>query len=133
MAKVPKSPLTDKMRNAAKMAGEGKSYAEISTALNISKGSLSRWFGRTDMRELRSAAMSDYVGRIAPKAYATLEAQLASDNPWVAQGAAREIIRLYNQISGAADQSVLVSFAALPQVGAPKSAETIEGEIVDDA
>lgn len=130
MANLP--PLSEKMKAAAKLGGEGKSYAEIAETLNIGKSTLSKWFKRTDMKELRSASMGEYVGRIAPRAYRTLEAQLDSPNPWVAQGAAREIIRLFNQINGAGDQSVIVSFAALPSVGAPKSAELIEGEVVSE-
>lgn len=133
-----RAPLTVKMELAAKLAATGLSNGAISKQLGVSLATVGRWFERSDMRELRSAALNDVVAAMVPRAYAVLQAQLDSSNPWVAQGAARELIRLYNVAQGAADQSVVVTFGAMPQPGAPAGAaalpdgDTVESGFADD-
>ena len=77
---------------------------------------------------MRDAALAEVVRAMVPRAYAVLHQQLDNKNPWVAQGAAREVIRLYEQQRGAADASVVVSFANMPTPGAPQGAGDLPGD-----
>lgn len=132
------APLTPKMLLAARLAATGLSNAKLAEQLGVNVATVGRWFKRQDMRELRAAALNDVVAAMVPRAYAVLQAQLDDKNPWVAQGAARELIRLYNVAQGAADQSVVVSFGSMPAPGAPAgaaaldAADSIDGEFVDE-
>lgn len=132
-----KAPLTQKMIYAAQLAATGLSNQKLADAVGTSVQTIGRWFKRQDMRDLRAAALNDVVAAMVPRAYAVLQAQLEDKNPWVAQGAARELIRLYNVAQGAADQSVVVSFGNMPQPGAPAGAsalpdsDLVEGDLVE--
>lgn len=134
-----RAPLTQKMTYAAQLAATGRSNQEIAAEVGVNVSTIGRWFKRQDMRELRAAALNDVVAAMVPRAYAVLQTQLDDKNPWVAQGAARELIRLYNVAQGAADQSVVVSFGNMPQPGAPAGAaalpdsDEIESEFAEDA
>ncbi len=117
-----KMPITPKMEMAAHLAASGASKDKIAKELNVDPATVTRWFKRDDMIALRAAELTRFVGTIIPKAYAVLQAQLNNSNPWVAQGAARELIRLYNLQQGQADNSVVVTFGNMPKPGAPGSA-----------
>lgn len=114
--------ITETMRKGALMAAEGKTYAEIAAELNVAKSTVTRWFHREDMQMLRSAELHKVVATLVPRAYAILSRQLDDKNGWLAQSAAREVIRLHQQMQGAADASVLVSFAGMPAPGTPQTA-----------
>lgn len=120
-----KAPLTQKMIYAAQLAATGLSNQKVADEIGTSVQTVGRWFKRQDMRDLRAAALNDVVAAMVPRAYKVLQSQLEHSNPWVAQGAARELIRLYNVAQGAADQSVVVSFGNMPQPGAPKGAAAL--------
>lgn len=115
-------PLTENMSEAASLAALGLGTDAIADQLGVNKSTVSRWFKREDVRTLRAAALAEVIAAMVPKAYAVLNGQLDSSNPWVAQGAARELIRLYNMQVGTADANVVVTFGAMGKPGAPGSA-----------
>lgn len=117
------------MTEAASLAALGLGKDEIARRMGVNPSTVTRWFKREDVRTLRAAALADVIAGMIPKAYAVLQAQLDHSNPWVAQGAARELIRLYNMQQGASDANVVVTFGAMPQPGAPGSA----GALPEDA
>ena len=58
------------------------------------------------------------------KALRLMESQLDSNNPWLAQGAARDILtRLGNQVIGSEEQNVHVVFEGMPELGEPGDEE----------
>lgn len=122
-----KRPINAKMLRAAKLSAMGYSRDLIAKEMGIDGSTVSRWLQREDMRAIRAAELNEVVAAMAPKAYAVLNKQLDDPNPWVAQGAARELIRLYGIQQGQSDSNVVVSFAAMPKPGAPGSAGAIEG------
>ena len=124
----PKNPIGTKEQQAIELAVCGKSYQEIADELGVTRTTVGRWFKREDVQLMRDAAMYEAVRAMVPRAYAVLHRQLDDKNPWVAQGAAREIIRLYDQQRGAADASVVVSFANMPTPGAPQGAGDLPGD-----
>lgn len=114
------------MQEAASLHALGLGKDKIAEKMGVNPSTITRWFKREDVKALSAAALSDVVAGMIPKAYAVLQAQLDHSNPWVAQGAARELIRLYNVQQGAADANVAVVFNAMPRPGAPGTAGQIE-------
>ena len=100
----------------------------IGKELGVDGSAVTRWLQRDDVRALRSAELNNVVAAMAPKAYAVLNKQLDDPNPWVAQGAARELIRLYGIQQGQSDANVVVTFGSMPKPGAPGTAGAIEGK-----
>ena len=125
-------PLTASMSEAASLHALGLGKDKIAEQMGVNPSTITRWFKRDDVKALSAAALADVIAGMVPKAYAVLHAQLDSSNPWVAQGAARELIRLYNMQQGAADSSVVVTFGNMPKPGAPGSAGQISGQADDD-
>ena len=125
-------PLTESMSEAASLAALGLGRDAIAEKMGVNPSTVTRWFKRDDVKALRAAALADVVAGMIPKAYAVLQAQLDSSNPWVAQGAARELIRLFNLQQGANDANVVVTFGNMPRPGAPGSAGQIGGQTTDD-
>jgi hypothetical protein len=128
-AKGALQPLNDNMGEAATLAALGLGRDAIAEKLGVNPSTVTRWFKRDDVKALRTAALADVVAGMIPKAYAVLQAQLEHSNPWVAQGAARELIRLYNLQQGASDANVVVTFGSMPTPGAPGSAGHMAAEL----
>ena len=124
-------PITPRMQEAVKLAAEGKSSQQIADMLKVDRSTISRWFKRDDIKALRLAALSEVVAAMIPRAYAVLNDQLTHSNPWVAQGAARELIRLFNLQQGTADASVVVTFGNMPKPGAPGTAGHMADSLPD--
>lgn len=122
MKKGTQVEITGPMRKAAALSANGLSTQQIADELGVNRSTVSRWFNREDMKAMRNAALTEVVAAMIPRAYAVLNAQLNHSNPWVAQGAARELIRLFNLQQGTADASVVVTFGSMPKPGAPGSA-----------
>lgn len=121
-------PLTSNMSEAASLAALGLGKDKIAEQLGVDPSTVTRWFKRDDVKALRTAALADVIAGMIPKAYAVLEGQLNHSNPWVAQGAARELIRLFNLQQGASDANVVVTFGSMPTPGAPGSAGALPAE-----
>lgn len=128
MKKGTQVEITGPMRKAAALSADGLSTQQIADELGVHRATVSRWFRREDMKAMREAALVEVVSGMIPRAYAVLAAQLNHSNPWVAQGAARELIRLHNLQQGASDANVVVTFGAMPAPGAPGSAGALPAE-----
>ena len=126
MKKGTQVEITGPMRKAAELSAKGLSTYQIAEELGVARSTVGRWFRREDMKAMRTAALSEVIAGMIPRAYAVLQAQLDHSNPWVAQGAARELIRLWNIQLGASDANVVVTFGAMPKPGAPGTAGQIE-------
>lgn len=120
--------LTENMSEAASLAALGLGRDAIAEKLGVNPSTVTRWLKRDDVKALRTAALTEVVAGMIPKAYAVLQAQLDHSNPWVAQGAARELIRLFNLQQGNADASVVVTFGSMPKPGAPGTAGSLPAE-----
>ena len=128
MKKGTQVEITGPMRKAAELSAKGLSTQQVADELGVCRTTVSRWFRREDMKTMRMAALSEVISGMIPRAYAVLNNQLSHSNPWVAQGAARELIRLWNVQQGTADTSVVVTFGSMPQPGAPGSAGSLPAE-----
>ena len=122
LPKGTKVPLSGPMQKAAALAAKGLSTQQIADELGVHRATISRWFQREDIKAIRTAALTEVCQAMLPRAYAVLHNQLNHENPWVAQNAARELIRLHNLQQGQADNNVVVTFGAMPKPGAPASA-----------
>ena len=128
MKKGDKVQPTGRMLQGVKLSAEGLSTQQIADTLGVDRSTVARWFQREDIKALREAALQEVVSGMIPRAYAVLSAQLNHSNPWVAQGAARELIRLHNIQQGNADASVVVTFGNMPKPGAPGTAGSLPAE-----
>lgn len=126
LQKGTKQPITPAMTRAAGLSALGWGRDKIADELGVNPSTVSRWLQRDDVRAIRAAELNNVVAAMVPKAYAVLQAQLDSSNPWVAQGAARELIRLYGVQQGQSDANVVVTFGSMPKPGIPASAGHIE-------
>lgn len=126
MGKVGRIAITIPMQRAAELAALGWGRDKIAEELRVHPSTITRWLQRDDVRAIRAAELNNVVAAMVPKAYAVLQAQLDSSNPWVAQGAARELIRLYGVQQGQSDANVVVTFGSMPKPGIPASAGNIE-------
>lgn len=131
-AKGTMQPLNDNMSEAASLAALGLGRDAIAEKLGVNPSTVTRWLKRDDVKALRNAALVEVVAAMIPKAYAVLQAQLDHSNPWVAQGAARELIRLFNLQQGTADASFVVTFGNMPKPGAPGSAGHMADSLPDN-
>lgn len=129
MGKVGRIAMTVPMQKAAELAALGWGRDKIAAELRVHPSTVTRWLQRDDVRGVRAAELNNIVAAMVPKAYAVLQAQLDNSNPWVAQGAARELIRLYGVQQGQSDASVVVTFGNMPKPGAPGSAGGIPADV----
>ena len=54
------------------------------------------------------------------RALARIDQQIDDSNPWIAQGAAREVLQRYGPaIMGEDDQTVTVKIEGMPEIGTP--------------
>lgn len=119
-------PMTQEMELAAEMSAGGMDAKSIGKKLGVSGETVKSWLKRDDVIAVRNNELNRYVSKMLPKAYKVLEKQLDDKNPWVAQNAAREIIRLHQLQQGISDSNVIVTFASMNVPGAPGGAGGIE-------
>lgn len=123
LPKGTRAPLSGPMQKAAALSAKGLSTQQIADELGVNRATISRWFQRDDIKAIRMAALTEVCQAMLPRAYAVLHNQLNHDNPWVAQNAARELIRLHNLQQGQSDNNVVVTFGSMPTPGTPRSAD----------
>lgn len=111
--------MTNKMRAAAVLCGQGYSNEQIAEELDVTVNTVREWMRRDDVVALVGNATATYLQAIQGRAAKRLVDQVSDQNPWVAQNAAREVIRLAQQAQGIAQNTVNVSFAGMPEPGMP--------------
>lgn len=120
-------PITEKasqkMKQVAEMNASGMSQTEISRELSVPQSTVSVWLHRPEVMELRNEHLKSMIQTMVSKAYAVLSMQLEDDNPWIRQGAAREIIRIAERQAEVDEHTIEVEFVNMQAPGTPKSAE----------
>ena len=107
------------MRTAAIMTAAGREPADIAAALHVTEDTVRGWLRRDDIISIVSSAVAQSAQLAAGAAQAVLTAQLRDASPWVAQGAAREILRQAAAAQGVAAAQVQVIVPGMPTPGAP--------------
>lgn len=115
--------VTPKMRSAAIMAAGGASADVIAGTLGVQAATVKGWLQRDDVIALINEAVGRAAQLAAPQAQQVLIKQLSDGNAWVAQSAAREVLRQAAQAAGTAAATVTVQFGAMPMPGVPDASE----------
>ncbi len=119
MSRRTSGQLTAAMRTAAIMTAAGRDPAEIADTLHVTEDTVRGWLRRDDVISIVSAAVAQSAQLAAGAAQAVLAAQLRDASPWVAQGAAREILRQAAAAQGVAAAQVQVIIPGMPTPGSP--------------
>ena len=85
--------ITAPMRSAAIMAAGGASADAIAAQLGVPVSRVQAWLRRDDIVALINGAVAQAAQLAAPYAQQVLIRQLDDPSPWVAQAAAREVLR----------------------------------------
>lgn len=111
------------MRSAAIMAAGGASADTIAAQLGAPVSRVKGWLRRDDVIALINDAVAQAAQLAAPYAQQVLIRQLDDGNPWVAQSAAREVLRQAQMAASTAEATVTVQFGAMPAPGLPSGAQ----------
>ena len=108
---------------AAEMIAAGEKLKDVADILKVSKSTLHRWIKEPAVIELyRSMICGKGYERYA-RAMQKLDDQIDNSNPWVAQGAARDIAnRLHETVTGEASREVVIKVEGMPDLGMPEAA-----------
>lgn len=117
------SGITAPMRSAAIMAAGGASADTIAAQLGAPVSRVKGWLRRDDVIALINDAVAQAAQLAAPYAQQVLIRQLDDGNPWVAQSAAREVLRQAQMAASTAAATVTVQFGAMPAPGLPSGAQ----------
>lgn len=117
---------------AAQMIADGHTLDDIIMVLwGVSKQSdratyergyrkLKKWQADEAFQKLHSAILKESVMPLVGRAVNRIGKQIDDPNPWVAQGAAREVLsRFGGGIMGEDDKSITIRVEGMPQIGTP--------------
>ena len=117
---------------AAQLLADGKSYADIILVLwGVTRESdynayqkgyrkLKRWLADERFQRLHAAVLKESVVPLVGKAVSKIGEQIDHSNPWIAQGAAREVLSRFGAgITGEDDKSITIHVEGMPQIGVP--------------
>ena len=137
MARTPRRPSDVMARRVAELAAEGKSLTEIGACVSVSTETVGRWLRQGDVAALYREKLNAELLPLSARALDALAKQLESSNPWVVQGAARQILTQYSEvITGEAASGLVVQVIGAPSVGMPdhgRPALDVTPQLVEDA
>lgn len=117
---------------AAQLLADGKSYADIILCLwgatresdynAYQKGyrKLKRWLADEGFQRMHATILKESVTPLVGRAVQRIGEQIDHSNPWVAQGAAREVLsRFGGALSDGDDKSITIKVEGMPVIGVP--------------
>lgn len=128
--------MNGKQHIAASMEAQGKSddeillvcFGEAKSAVekNRQKRQLKKWRDLDEYQDAYRKTVRAIAGSVYGKALAKICEQIDSDNPWVAQNAAREVLSRYGDIlMGKEDKSITVKIDGMPTLGTPEDNDAL--------
>lgn len=124
--------LTAPQAQAARLMAEGKRAGEIvlilfgvtqesdRNAYRRGMAKLRKWQALPGFAECYRAIVREIAMPSYGRALARIDQQIDDSNPWIAQGAAREVLQRYGPaIMGEDDQTVTVKIEGMPEIGTP--------------
>lgn len=121
--------VSDKMR-AAYLVAAGMPYKEVAEVVKFSEAAVKNWFSEPNveaeyLRLVRADIYPDYA-----RAKAKLNSQLDSNNEWVSQNAARDIVGRTEKfvLKPAERQEIVVRLVGAPELGVPDAGDEDEPE-----
>lgn len=124
MSVKPKNKV--KSIKAAQMLAEGVELKTIAAELNVSYNTARNWARDPDVLEEYRKCLKEMVAPMFAKSFRALAKQLDCEKqPWLVQGAAREIMSRFGAgIMGDDDKDVVVRFESgqtMPAIGVPQA------------
>ena len=114
------------------MVAHGASFREAAETLHVGLGTISKWFNEPEVQEEYRQRVRGAAFGIYSKAVQVLMEQLDHGNPWVRQGAARELLgRFGDQATGIDSREVLIRVEGAPDIGLPAATGDVTGYIDD--
>lgn len=117
---------------AAQLLADGKSYADIILCLwGVTRESdynayqkgyrkLKRWLADEGFQRMHATILKESVTPLVGRAVQRIGEQIDHSNPWVAQGAAREVLsRFGGSVLGDDDKSITIKVEGMPTIGVP--------------
>lgn len=142
MARKSKNPadlgLNAKQRTAADLLAKGRDedqvvyalygarpqYPEEKAAYTRGLRELRRWMRLPAFQELYRARVMSTALPMYGKALQTIQAQMDSENAWIAQGAAREVLtRFGDVVMGTDSKETVIRIEGMPTIGTPDAEE----------
>ena len=142
MARKSKNPtdlgLNAKQKTAADLLAKGRDedqvvyaiygarpqYSEEKAAYTRGLRELRRWMRLPAFQELYRARVMSVALPMYGKALQTIQTQMDSENAWIAQGAAREVLtRFGDVVMGADSKEVTIRVEGMPTIGTPDAGE----------
>ena len=112
------------------MVANGASFREAAETLHVGLGTISKWFNEPEVQEEYRQRVRGAAFGIYSKAVQVLMEQLDHGNPWVRQGAARELMnRFSDQATGIDSREVLIRVEGAPDIGLPEATGDATGYI----
>lgn len=149
MARKSKNPtdlgLNAKQRTAADLLAKGRDEDQVVYALYGARSQyeserpaytrglreLRRWMRLPAFQELYRARVMAAAMPMYGKALQTIKAQMDSENAWIAQGAAREVLtRFGDTVMGTDSKEVTIRISGMPTIGVPDADDQY---LLDDA
>ena len=110
------------------MVANGASFRETADTLHVNVSTVARWFNEPEVQEEYRQRVRGAAFGIYSKAVQVLMEQLDHGNPWVRQGAARELMnRFSDQATGIDSREVLIRVEGAPDIGLPEATGNATG------
>lgn len=132
-----KSKLTAQALQAAQLMADGHKIKDIITAVfgvtyesdnaawQRGRRKLAKWQDDPAWQEAYNNCVRRAVAPLVGRAVSRIDKQIDDDNPWIAQGAAREVLsRFGSGIMGEDDKSITIKVEGMPQIGVPGQDES---------
>lgn len=148
MARKSKNPvslgLSAKQRTAADLLAKGRDedqvvytlygarseYPEERPAYTKGLRELRRWMRLPAFQELYRARVLSVAMPMYGKALQTIKSQMDSDNAWIAQGAAREVLsRFGDAVMGTESNETVIKIEGMPTIGEPTQDTLADADI----
>ena len=105
------------------MIAAGEKIKDIADVLGCAPTTVSKWLKEPDVLAIYREKLNQFSFEHYARAIKILATQLESNSPWVAQGAAREIVnRLHDAVTGEASKEVVIRIEGMPDIGLPAPA-----------
>lgn len=116
--------MTRAMADAAGLLAAGMKTKEIAKELDLKESTILTWMKREDFESYFRALLNSSGRMRYARALKVLEKQLDDKNPWVAQGAARDLAtRFEKAVTGIDNNKITVTLEGIPELGTPDNEE----------
>ena len=98
----------------------GVSYESDNAAWQRGRRKLAKWQADPEWQKYYQSLVRESIQPLVGRAINKIDEQIDHSNPWIAQGAAREVLSRFGAgITGEDDKSITIHVEGMPQIGVP--------------